>query len=88
MCQHRLQRVVQAPMGGTVCVEDAERRRHVVSLLAYEGPPPVVGDWLVVHGGYALSQVDAAEAEAVLAELAAAELATNEDRGDVREEAR
>ncbi|HUZ20913.1 MAG TPA: HypC/HybG/HupF family hydrogenase formation chaperone [Acidimicrobiales bacterium] len=81
MCQQRLQRVVQGPIGGTVCVEDADRRRHVVSLLAYDGPPPVVGDWLVVHSGYALDRVDAEDAEAILAELAAAELATSERRG-------
>jgi hydrogenase maturation factor len=42
---------------------------HRVSLLALDGAPPVVGDWLVVHSGYAIDRVESAEAEAVAAEL-------------------
>ena len=37
------------------------------------GAPPVLGDWLVVHSGYAIDRVDADEAEAVAAELGQAE---------------
>jgi len=52
-------------------VRDLEGREQTVSLLAYDGPPPKVGDWLVAHSGFALAPADAQEAEAVLSELRA-----------------
>jgi len=68
MCVSRLHRVVAAG-GSTVDVEDIDGTVHRVSLLALDGPPPVRGDWLVVHSGYAIDRVDSEEAEAVATEL-------------------
>ncbi|MGA3148387.1 MAG: HypC/HybG/HupF family hydrogenase formation chaperone [Acidimicrobiales bacterium] len=64
----RLHRVV-AEHDRAVDVEDLDGTVHRVSLLALDGPPPVTGDWLVVHSGYAIDRVDAGEAEAVAAQL-------------------
>ena len=50
-------------------MEDVQGGRRRVSLLALDGPPPSVGEWLVIHSGYAIDRVDATEAEAVAAEL-------------------
>ena len=58
MCMSRLHRAVTAPADGWMTVENAEGRLHRVSLIALEGPEPQVGDWLVVHSGYALRRVD------------------------------
>ena len=68
MCMSRLHRVV-AEHDRAVDVEDLDGTVHRVSLLALDGPPPVTGDWLVVHSGYAIDRVDAGEAEAVAAQL-------------------
>ncbi len=57
---------------GAVEVEDMDGRRYRVSLLALDGPAPAVGEWLVVHSGYAVGRADAVEAEQVAAELRAA----------------
>ncbi len=46
-------------------------RLHRVSLIAFEGPEPQIGDWLVVHSGYALRRVDSEEAAAIVRELRA-----------------
>ena len=67
MCMSRLHRVV-GQGEGVVDVEDLEGL-HRVSLLALDGPAPAVGDWLVVHSGYAIDRAEAAEAEAVAADL-------------------
>ena len=67
MCMSRLHRVVSEGEG-EVDVEDLDGSVHRVSLLALDGPPPAVGDWLVVHSGYAIDRADATEAETVLAE--------------------
>ncbi len=69
MCLSRLQRVVDQGVGLQVTVEDAQGARHLASLLAFEGEAPRVGEWLVVHSGFALQRVDPAEAEAIVAEL-------------------
>lgn len=61
--------MVAPPKGGVVDVHDELGRPQRVSLLAYAGPAPVVGGWLLVHSGYALSPVDDEEATAVLASL-------------------
>lgn len=68
MCMSRLHRVV-GQGDGVVDVEDMDGAVHRVSLLALDGPVPAVGDWLVVHSGYAIDRVDGAEAEAVAADL-------------------
>ena len=69
MCVSRLHRVVAFldDMRLTVC--DLDQREQAVSLLAYEGPRPEVGDWVVVHSGFALSRAEAEEAKAVLSEF-------------------
>lgn len=67
----RLHLVLAAPCAGRVTVEDLDGRRHDVSLLAYEGPPPHPGDWLVVHSGFALAPAEAGDAEAARSELRA-----------------
>ncbi len=72
MCTSRLRRVVGFDEGGTVVVEGLDGRRSRVSLLAYDGPEPGMGDWVVVHSGYALAPADEEEARAAVAELAGA----------------
>jgi hydrogenase maturation factor len=67
----RLHRVVRVGSGDRVAVQDLEGREREVSMLAYDGPPPKVGDWLVVHSGFALAPAVAEEAEAVLLEFQA-----------------
>ena len=69
MCVSRLHRVVTAPDAGWIEVDDTDGVRRTVSLLAYDGPMPVPGQWVVVHSGYALGPVDPAESDAVMAEL-------------------
>jgi hydrogenase maturation factor len=81
MCESRLHRVVAPPEDGAVRVENVEGAVMTVSLLAYDGPPLSIGDWVVAHSGYALGHVDPVEAEAVVAELAlAATRPTTDDR--------
>ena len=72
MCTSRIHRVVGPDGPGAILVEDVDGSRHRVSLLALDPPEPEPGDWLVVHSGYAIDRVDAAEAEAVVAELRSA----------------
>ncbi|HVC26281.1 MAG TPA: HypC/HybG/HupF family hydrogenase formation chaperone [Acidimicrobiales bacterium] len=69
MCRHLLQHVVEPASGQSVRVEDLDGVRRDVSLLAYVDGSPGVGDWLLVHSGYALSRVDGSEATATIAEL-------------------
>jgi hydrogenase assembly chaperone HypC/HupF len=68
MCMSRLHRVVGCN-GTWADVEGMDGTVQRVSLLALDGPPPAVGEWLVVHSGYAIDRVDTAEAEAVEEEL-------------------
>jgi hydrogenase maturation factor len=79
MCVSRLHRVVGPVDGGWVDVEDVDGSRHRVSLLALDDPPPAVGDWLVVHAGYALERAESSEAESIAAEL---RRALSEGHGD------
>ncbi|HET6794129.1 MAG TPA: HypC/HybG/HupF family hydrogenase formation chaperone [Acidimicrobiales bacterium] len=72
MCLSRLQRVV-AGDGTAVWTVDPAGARRRVSLLALDGPRPVVGDWLVVHSGYALARADPEDAAEALAALTAAD---------------
>jgi hydrogenase maturation factor len=69
MCVSRLHRVVGTPDPDWIEVDDIDGTRHLVSLLAYDGPVPEPGQWVVVHSGYALGPIDAAEAEGIVAEL-------------------
>ena len=68
MCMSRLHRVLSRGEG-VVQVEDLDGTVHHVSLLALDGPEPAVGDWLVVHSGYAIDRVSTTEAESVVADL-------------------
>ncbi len=72
MCVSRLHRVVTPEENGFVTVVDLDGDEHVVSLLAYEGPPPRVGEWIVAHSGFALEGVDPAHAESVAEEISRA----------------
>ena len=74
MCTSRLHRVIHTPRDGAVEVEDVEGMVHRVSLLALDGAPPGVGEWLVVHSGYAIDRVESAEARAVVDQLRTVQL--------------
>ncbi len=78
MCMSRLHRVIDVGKEGRVSVIDLEGREHVVSLLALAGDVPTVGEWLVVHSGYAIDRVDASEAQLVADEIAAVGQRPNE----------
>ena len=69
MCTSRLHKVVEIIDDDTVLVVDMDGTSFVSSLLALDGPKPVVGAWLVVHSGYAIDRVDGAEAESVAAQI-------------------
>jgi hydrogenase maturation factor len=68
MCMSRLHQVVRSFDGSRLPVRDLDGGEHHVSLLAFEGEEPKVGDWLVVHSGFALSPADPDEVAATLAE--------------------
>lgn len=78
----RVHRVV-AVREGDADVADADGAVHAVSLLAFDGEPPAVGEWVSVHSGYALARLDPAEAEAALALIAGARRAGLESRSEV-----
>jgi hydrogenase maturation factor len=65
MCLSRFCQVVERSDPGWVWVEDAFRRRRRVSLLAFDGPEPQPGDWLVVHAGYALGSANGDHEEVI-----------------------
>ena len=58
----------------------------VVSLLALDAPTPQVGDWLVVHSGYALERLSEGEAAALADELGEAGYGMTETRERLGEE--
>jgi hydrogenase maturation factor len=66
MCVSRFQQVLTVE-GVFAEVEDMDRVKSMVSLIALDGPAPEVGDWLVVHSGYALSRAERGEVESVAA---------------------
>ena len=70
--------MVESPEDGRVKVHDLDGRLWTVFLLAYDGPSPRPGDWIVAHSGYALHPVDPGEAEAVRCELRAMREASEE----------
>jgi hydrogenase maturation factor len=45
-----------------------------------DGPAPRVGEWVVVHSGYVLERVNAADAEAIAQDLRRALAALDEER--------
>jgi len=69
MCTSRFHRVVDVVDDDSVVVLDVDGATHTISLLALEGPPPEVGEWLVVHSGYAIDRADAREAEHVVTDI-------------------
>lgn len=69
MCMSRLRRVTELLQDGRVAVCDLDEHEQTVSLLAYDGPEPEVGDWLVVHSGFALAPAAGHDAEVALQEL-------------------
>lgn len=56
----RVQLVVKS-CGEDVEAVDPEGVVHRVRLLAFEGPAPRPGEWLLVHSGYALERVETSE---------------------------
>ena len=69
MCTSRFHQVVEVIDQDTVLVVDVDGTTHVSSLLALDGPRPVIGEWLVVHSGYAIDRVDDADAESVAMQI-------------------
>ena len=69
MCTSRFHRVVDVVDDTTVVVIDVGGATHPISLLALDGPPPHVGEWLVVHSGYAIDRADAGDAEMVTSDI-------------------
>ena len=68
MCHAVPARVLEALSGETARVELGGARQTVSTALVGDVAP---GEYLVVHVGFALGRLDAAEAEATLAGLAA-----------------
>jgi hydrogenase maturation factor len=65
MCTSRFHQVLDVLGDDMVRVVDVDGTSHRISLLALDGPTPDVGEWLVVHSGYAIDRADAADAESV-----------------------
>lgn len=67
MCLSCVGRVVEVDAEGAAAVVDADGGRREVSLvvLDVEGRTPSVGDWVLVHSGFAVEVLDA---EVALAE--------------------
>ena len=65
MCLGEIVQVVALRPGLAASVR-SERGQAEISLLPLDGPV-AEGDWLLVHSGFALGRLDAAQAEAALA---------------------
>jgi len=61
MCLGELAEVVQVDVDDTAEVTTSRGRRATVSLMVLDEPVEI-GDWLVVHAGFAVERVTAAEA--------------------------
>ncbi len=60
-------------------------RRNVSVALLSDGPDAVdVGDWVLIHVGFAMSRVDEAEAQATLAFLSELGLPFEEELADLK----
>lgn len=57
MCLSRFHLVLSLPSPGIALARNSAGATHAVSLLALDGPAPRVGEWLVVHSGYAIDRV-------------------------------
>jgi len=69
MCTSRFHQVVDVLDAGTVMVVDVHGTTHQISLLALDGPTPDVGEWLVVHSGYAIDRANALDAQLLVADI-------------------
>lgn len=56
---------------GLVDVSGVKRRVNLACVVGPDGPDGVLGEWVLVHVGFAMSRIDAAEAAATLAALEA-----------------
>ena len=79
MCLTQLGQVLDVT-GMAAVVRDHAGRTTPVSLLAYDGPPPVPGTWLLLHSGFALAPLGDDEVAGVLASL---RTVTGTPKGDV-----
>ena len=60
-------------------------RRNVSVALLADGPEAVgIGDWVLIHVGFAMSRIDEAEAEATLAFLSELGLPFEEELADLK----
>lgn len=73
MCMSRFQKVVRRDGAAWVDVEDVDHVISRASLLAYDGVELCAGDWVSVHSGYVIDQVDAVEAAQIVEEIRRAE---------------
>lgn len=65
----RLQQVVGLIGDAGVTIRDLDGRQTTASLLAYDGPAPEVGDWVVAQSGFVLAPADPEDARAARSEL-------------------
>lgn len=60
-------------------------RRNVSAALLADGPDAIdVGDWVLIHVGFAMSRIDEAEAEATLVFLSQLGLPFEEELADLK----
>lgn len=72
----------------TAKIEVSGVRRNVDVGLLWEGPDAVaVGDWVLIHVGFAISRIDEAEAEQMLRALRALGAPYEEEMADLRSSA-
>jgi hydrogenase expression/formation protein HypC len=69
MCVSCLALVLENDGAKGVVVEHVNGLVTKASLLALDGAPPAPGDWVVVHSGYVIDRLDAADAERAVAEI-------------------
>lgn len=69
MCLGDVARVLEPATPDSVVVEAAGKRRVVSTMVLAD--PPAVGDWLLVHSGFAMHALDPDEAAELIAMQAA-----------------
>jgi hydrogenase expression/formation protein HypC len=69
MCVSCLGRVLGSDGPKNLLIESIDGLVTRVSLLVLDGPPPQPDDWVVVHSGYAIDRLDAADALRAVAEI-------------------
>ena len=69
MCVSCLANVLESDGPKRVLVEHVNGLITRASLLALDGPPPGPGEWVVVHSGYVIDRLDAADAKRAVAEI-------------------